>query len=125
MSISYWENQPTDQPWLVNGFNGTWNFRDHSLIPNTLANFIMASFPKHEKMKRIPLEEINALMNEVWEGPGSMVKIEKLTHELRLARLGSNDISLKSGSLGDVKTIEDYDKEEEVSFSDNDEEDEE
>ena len=86
MNASYWEAQPTDQPWLVNGFTGTWNFSDHDLIPDTLRNFIVESFPKIERFKRIPLEEINALMNDVWEGPGSMVKIANLTQEIKQQR---------------------------------------
>lgn len=105
----FWEQQSTDQPWLVNGFNGTWAFTDHDLIPNSLNNFIMESFPKIERFKRIPLEDINALMNEVWEGPGSMVKIQKFLDETRTKRINA----LTSGTSkanSDVKTIDDYDE---------------
>ena len=94
--LEYWERQPTDQPWLLNGFNGTWNFRDHSLIPGALRNFINESFPKHERFRRIPLDEINALMNDVWEGPGSMSKIQKLYVDMRIERLGKTDIGVKT-----------------------------
>ena len=103
---SYWEKQPTDQPWTLNGFNGTWNFSDHALIPEALKNFIFEFYPKVERFKRIPLDEINKLMNDVWDGPGSMVKVEKIYHEMRNARL--NQISGSSKDLGDVKTIDDY-----------------
>jgi hypothetical protein len=109
MIDSYWERQPTDQPWTVNGFNGTWNFSDHSLIPDVLRNFISESFPKIERFKRIPLEDINTLMNDVWEGPGSMVKIQKLTKELRSSRLAGLDSS--SIKMDDVKTINDFTEE--------------
>lgn len=89
MNASYWEQQPTDQPWLVNGFKGTWNFTDHNLIPDSLRNFIWANFPKIERFRRIPLEDINQVMNDAWEGPGSMVKLAHLTLELKQQRLAS------------------------------------
>jgi hypothetical protein len=96
--LEYWESQPTDNPFYVNGFNGTWAFTDHNLIPNSLTNFIMASFPKIERFKRIPLEDINSLMNDVWEGPGSMVKVQKMYLDMRakhLATLKSNGTTSK------------------------------
>ena len=65
-------------------------------------------------MKRIPLEDINALMNDVWEGPGSMVKIMRLLKEMRTAR--SAGLNPKSVKMDDVKTIDDYD---ESAFSSN------
>ena len=88
---SYWDTAPTDQPWLLNGFNGTWAFSDHNLIPDALRNFIWENFPKHERFRRIPLDEINALMNDVWEGPGSMSKVEQLYQEMRAARFERGD----------------------------------
>lgn len=124
-SITYWEKQPTDQPWLVNGFKGTWNFSDHNLIPDSLRGFIIESFPKVEKFKRIPLEQINSLMNDVWEGPGSMVKIVKLTQEMRQERLKGLDSSKISSLSSDAKTMDDYSEEEMAAKgSDFDEEDE-
>ena len=115
MNASYWEAQPTDQPWLVNGFTGTWNFSDHDLIPDTLRNFIVESFPKVERFKRIPLDEINALMNDVWEGPGSMVKLERLVAEMRANRIAGIESDSKDNA--DVKTIDDYSDEEKSSFA--------
>jgi hypothetical protein len=120
MVDTYWERQPTDQPHTLNGFKGTWAFSDHNLVPEALRNFIMLSFPKAEKFRRIPLGDINDLMNDVWEGPGSMVKVKALEHELRVARnrlLSGDDTKDKS----DVKTIDDYSDEEMTNFK-NDEE---
>lgn len=111
---TYWENQPTDQPHSLNGFKGTWAFSDHNLIPDGLRNFIMESFPKVEKFKRISLDQINALMNDVWEGPGSMPKIARLTKEMRIARQSGIDTSAKD--TPDVKTIDDYSDEEMTNF---------
>ena len=119
MIDSYWDRQPTDQPHTLNGFNGTWAFSDHDLIPEGLRNFIFESFPKVERFKRIPLEDINTLMNDVWEGPGSMSKIARLTQELRNARLGN--VSSDSKDLGEVKTIDDYSDDEKTNFKNDDE----
>ena len=112
--LEYWERQPTDQPWLVNGFNGTWNFTDHDLIPGALRNFIVESFPKIERFKRIPLDEINTLMNDVWDGPGSMTKIHRLYVEKVASR---NCDTTDTKDKGEVKTIDDYSDEEKSSFA--------
>ena len=109
---TYWERQPTDKPYTVNGFNGTWNFTDHNLIPNSLTNFIVESFPKIERFKRIPLDEINTLMNSVWEGPGSMTKIMRLTKEIRAERFSKRAAESSGKDTSDVKTIDDYSDEE-------------
>jgi len=92
---TYWDNQPTDNPHTLNGFDGTWAFTSHSAIPESLRNFIFESFPKATKFRRIPLEDINALMNDVWEGPGSMSKIQKLYNEMRAERYGRQDVGVK------------------------------
>lgn len=113
-SLTYWERQPTDKPHLLNGFKGTWAFSDHNLIPEGIRNFIIEAFPKVEKFKRIPLEDINTLMNEVWEGPGSMPKLIKMTREMQLSRKKGIDLSPKE-SL-EVKTMDDYSEEEMTSF---------
>jgi len=97
---TYWERQPSDQPGLLNGFNGTWKFSDHSKISSELRNYLMEAFHPVEKFKRIPLDDINTLMNEVWEGPGSMVKIERLHREMygeRMAKkMGDDDTKTKT-----------------------------
>jgi len=113
-SLTYWERQPTDKPHLLNGFNGTWAFSDHNLIPEVVRNFIIEAFPKVEKFKRIPLEDINALMNDVWEGPGSMPKLIKMTTEMQLSRKKGIDLSPKDTS--EVKTIDDYSDEEKTTI---------
>lgn len=105
-SIAYWETQPTDQPWLVNGFAGTWNITDHKLIPNELCNFLSESFYSYARFTRIPLEDINNLLNEVWDGPGSMSKIIRLTHEKKQARQ-SLDLDTKDALKGyDTPTVD-------------------
>ena len=95
----------TEQPWLVNGFKGTWAIGDHELIPSSLRNFLCECFPHVERFKRIPLEDINRTLNDVWEGPGSLDKINQLTAELKAARIVRG---LDKTPKDPVKTIDDY-----------------
>ena len=87
-----------DDPHSVNGFRGTWNFSDHTLIPNTLYGFITRYFGQ-AKLRRIPLDRINQIMNEVWEGPGSLEKLFRMELEMRqsgkLIKFDSNDFKDK------------------------------
>ena len=71
-----------DCPHAVNGFRGTWKLSDHRLIPDIFRMFIMRSF-KVNRLSRISLDKINALMNDVWEGPGSLEKILRKEFEMR------------------------------------------
>lgn len=105
LSLDYWERQPTDQPWLLNGFKGTWAFSDHSKIPGELNNFLLEAFHPIERLKRVPIEDINKLMNEVWEGPGSMSKIVRIAAEMRASRQAGFTGNIK---LDEVKTIDDF-----------------
>lgn len=73
-----------DNPFSVNGFKGTWQFSDHSLIPDILNGFLLRYF-QVGRLKRVPLEKINSIMNEVWEGPGSLEKIFMLEKEMELS----------------------------------------
>jgi hypothetical protein len=73
-----------DNPFSVNGFRGTWQFSDHTLIPDTLHGFLTRYFGIG-KLRRVPLKEINKLMNELWEGPGSLEKLFRLEAEMRAA----------------------------------------
>lgn len=95
-----------DNPHSVNGFRGTWQFSDHSLIPDTLFGFITRHFAQG-KLRRIPLDRINQLMNEVWEGPGSLEKLFRLEWDMRQSgRL----IKFDALDIKDFKKIEDDDE---------------
>ena len=93
----FWASQPTDDPMTNNGFKGTFAFTDHLLIPQGITEFLLEHFHKQcfktasgwkkNHIEAIELDEINELMNEIWDGPGSMNKIATLTNEMRLARL--------------------------------------
>ena len=63
--VEFWEKQPTDVPYYLNGFKGTWNFSEHKKVPEGLRNFLLEMFPKADKFKRIPIEDINVLMMAV------------------------------------------------------------
>ena len=105
MSVEYWANQPTDKPHLLNGFKGTFAITDHNLVAEELREYAMECFPKVERFKRIPLEDINRVLNEIWEGPGSMPKLVQRTLDLRTARRSRSVETIK---MDEVKTIDDY-----------------
>ena len=83
--IAFWDKQPTDTVGCLNSFDGTWDIRNHDDIPNSLLDFIMEKF-NTIWLKQIPLGKINSLLNEVWEGSGSMSKIVQLTYEIKRDR---------------------------------------
>ena len=70
-----------DNPHSVNGFRGTWKFSDHSLIPDVFRGFLQRHYGVM-RLQRIKLEDINKLLNELWEGPGSLEKILRLENDL-------------------------------------------
>ena len=85
-SVAYWEARSTDGPNTVNGFAGTWAIKDHALIPQSLMDFLSESFYGYTRLSRVPLEDINDLLNQVWDGPGSMAKITRIVAEKRQNR---------------------------------------
>lgn len=101
----YWASQPTDQPHNLNGFKGVFAISDHNLIPGPLQDYILECFPKAERLRKIALEDINRVLNEAWQGPGSMPMIIERTQALRAARRSRSEETIK---LDEVKTIDDY-----------------
>lgn len=102
--IAYYE-QFIDIPYHVNGFRGTWQISDHDLIPECLREFLTLSFGT-TRLERVEIEEINRLLNEVWDGPGSMTKLLQMEHELR-GRVNMNvlDMPRKSPTIVDVDDV--------------------
>lgn len=96
-----------DNPQSVNGFRGTWKFSDHTLIPDTLFGFLTRYFGQ-AKLRRIPLEKINQVMNELWEGPGSLDKLFRLELEMRQA---GKMIKFDASDYKDKKKDEEEDEE--------------
>ena len=112
-SVAYWESTPTDQPWLLNGFKGTFAYSDYSLIPQPILEFLHEHYNKKlgdlrkNHIKTIDLNEINDLLNDIWDGPGSMSKLVAMTHDMRIARLDVVPDDTKDPLKGyDTPTIE-------------------
>jgi hypothetical protein len=101
-----------DNPHHPAGFAGTWKFSDHDLIPDIFFGFLQRHFGVM-RIKRIPLEDINKLMNEVWEGPGSIPKILRLEEEYRLSgkeiKFTASDIAQMKAKEADEEDQEDDD----------------
>ena len=102
--IAFYEKD-IDNRFSVNGFQGTWAFSDHNLIPQIFNGFLQRHFGVM-RLKRIKLEEINAILNELWEGPGSLAKILRMENELYKA-----GATIKFTSL-DIAKIKKYEEDE-------------
>lgn len=108
-----WDND-VDKPWLVNGFRGTWNFSDHSLIPSVFNGFLQRYFGVY-RIRRIPLDEINRVMNEVWEGPGSLPRVLEI--EQQMVQEGRS-VHFTAADIAAVKAKPTDDEEEDDDFGD-------
>ena len=91
LSAKFWEAQPTDNTATINGFAGTFNITDHHLIPSSLVDYLTECFHGYTRLSRVPLEDLNDALNEVWEGPGSMPKVIRATYKLRETRRANLD----------------------------------
>jgi hypothetical protein len=84
------------------GFAGTWNFSDHKLIPEIFFGFLQRHFGVM-RISRIPLEDINKIMNELWEGPGSIPKFLRLENEYRLS---GKEIKFTASDIAQIRAKE-------------------
>ena len=73
----------------VNAFDGEWQISDHSRVPPVVMEYLLEKFPQATRLKQIPLDKINAALNEIWQGPGSMAIVVEQTELLRAARRGA------------------------------------
>ena len=103
-----------DDPFHVNGFKGTFQFSAHDLIPSVFHGFLQRYFGQY-KIRRVPLEKINQVMNEIWEGPGSLEKIFRLEEELRAS---GKDIKFTAADMAAIKAKKD-DIEDDIVLADN------
>lgn len=76
-----YQKRNIDRANTVNSFGGTWAISDHSRIPEEVRMFLMLSFGT-ARLERVELDKINELLNEVWQGPGSMETILRMEREL-------------------------------------------
>ena len=72
-----------ENPNTINGFDGEFAFSDHKLVPESLRDFLVESYPRKESFWKIPLNEINSLLNAAWQGPGSLPRIRMYTVQLK------------------------------------------
>ena len=60
-------------------------FSDTELVPELFRNFAVEHF-KLERFRRVNLDALNTVLNDMWDGPGSAAKISDYTWDLRIAR---------------------------------------
>jgi len=105
-AVDYWSDQATDVPSMVNGFKGDWAISDHKLIPSSLMDFVSEMFFSSTKLSRVPMSDINKVLNDAWDGPGSMPKIINLTYQSRrarqLGRLNDDDAELTGNDASSI-----------------------
>ena len=65
-------------------------FSDTELVPELFRNFAMEYFGL-ERFRRVDLDKLNTVLNELWEGPGSAAKISDITWDIRIARQVARD----------------------------------
>lgn len=85
----YHAGQPTDQPWKLNGFTGVFAYEDPATVPELFRNFAVEYF-NLERYRRVDLDKLNAVLNDLWDGPGSCAKISDLTWDIRIQRRQGN-----------------------------------
>ena len=114
-ATAYWDSTPTDVPYYLNGFKGTWTFSDYSLIPEPILEFLNEYYRdrlgeiRKNNIKVVSLTEINDLLNQVWEGPGSMSKLINMMQEMREARFEATETTVNTAELFkgyEIPTIE-------------------
>ena len=98
-------NKDIDNPYTVNGFNGTWAITDHRKIPEVLLGFLQHYFGQY-RVRRIPLDKINEVMNDIWEGPGSLAKVLNAELEMKLA---GKDVKFTAADIAATKANFDED----------------
>lgn len=79
----YNRSEFVDDPSHPAGFRGTFKFSDHKLIPDIYYGFLQRYFGVL-RLSRVSLDDINRVMNETWEGPGSLTKLFQLEEQMRI-----------------------------------------
>jgi hypothetical protein len=93
----------------VNNFDGEFQISSHTRIPEIFLELLMYNF-KTARLRRVPIEDINAFLNEIWEGPGSVEKVIRLTYELgqTVGNLGPLDAPKKKLEVEDDGPVASY-----------------
>lgn len=64
-------------------------FTDPARVPELFRNFAVEYFSL-DKFRRVDLERLNEVLNEIWDGPGSAAKISDLVWDCRIHRRQGN-----------------------------------
>ena len=60
-------------------------FTDAGQVPELFRNFAVEYYSL-ERYSRVDVEQLNADLNQLWEGPGSAAKISDIIWDIRIAR---------------------------------------
>lgn len=100
--VNFYEKD-VDNPYSVNGFKGTWNISKHAGIPDVLLGFLQRHFGLM-RLSRVKMEEINKVLNDTWEGPGSLKKLFMLEYEMEQS---GKDIKIMPGDIAKMTEEDD------------------
>ena len=89
--IDFWKSDPVINDGGINSFDGTFQITDITKISEHLYPYLMARFGieydgRGFPLKRIEPSAINEVLNEIWEGAGSMAKVAEETLALTQSR---------------------------------------
>ena len=79
----------------ANGINRIthFEFRDPARVPELFRNFAVEYFGL-ERYRRVNLDKLNDVLNELWTGPGGAAAISDLIWDIRIQRRsGNTDVS--------------------------------
>jgi len=80
-------------------------FEDPARVPELFRNFAVEYFGL-ERYRRVDLEKLNTVLNDLWQGPGTAAVISDLVWDIRIARRqGKTDVSAVFKNL-DTPTID-------------------
>ena len=109
--IEFYNNEKlVNDPHTVSGFNGVWQFTSHDSIPEVLQGFIQRYFGQY-RIRRIPIESINEIMNDIWEGPGSLEKVFRLEEDMRAS---GKDVKFTAADIASIKAKRQDDEDDDI-----------
>ena len=97
-------------PFHPAGFTGTWQFTSHDSIPEVLQGFIQRYFGQY-RIRRVPIESINEIMNDIWEGPGSLEKVFRLEEDMRDS---GKDVKFTAADIASIKAKRQDDEDDDI-----------
>ncbi len=103
--IAYYAKD-VDTPYYVNGFNGTFAITEHRRIPEVFLGFLQRHFGVI-RLSRVKIEKINEVLNEIWEGPGSVEKVLRKEMELRHS---GKDVKIMASDIMKIVAGDDEDQ---------------